>query len=350
MPVHHQNPSIEYAFEAEPAIGESIEILPGIRWLRMPLPFMLGHINLWLLSDFDHWTVVDTGLNTSTTRELWAVVLAGQLNSAPLSRILVTHLHPDHSGCAGWLSETCHAPLWMSREEYLLCRVLVADTGKPVPAEGTRFYSAAGFAESAIERYQMAFGSFGKVVSELPQSYHRLTDGMRLTIGDYTWKIVIGRGHSVEHACLYCEELNVLISGDQILPTISSNVSVFPTEPDADPLALWLDSLAMLKDTLPADVLVLPAHGKPFRGAHMRLDQLIEEHREGLDKLRQACAVPMRAIDTFPLLFRSEITPSNLIMATGEAIAHLNFLQQRGVINSWLDKQQVRWYQLVQTG
>ncbi|MGH8035653.1 MAG: MBL fold metallo-hydrolase, partial [Lysobacterales bacterium] len=282
-------PSIEYEFDSYPEIGESLEILPGIRWLRMPLPFMLGHINLWLLRDGAHWTLVDTGLNTPNTRDLWLSVLSGQLHSAPVSRILVTHMHPDHVGCAGWLTEVCQAPLWMSREEYLLCRVLVGDSGKPAPPEGIRFYSAAGFAESAIERYELAFGSFGTVVSNLPQSYHRLSDGMTLTIGEHTWKVVMGRGHSVEHACLYCKEINTLISGDQILPTISSNVSVFPTEPDADPLALWLDSLAMLKHILPADVLILPAHGKPFRGAHVRLDQLIAEHRDGLGKLQQAC-------------------------------------------------------------
>jgi len=158
-----------YEFDGHPELGESMEILPGIRWLRMPLPFMLGHINLWLLRDGDQWAIVDTGLHTPTTRDHWSSVLSDQMNSAPVSRILVTHLHPDHSGCAGWLSEVCQAPLWMSREEYLLCRVLVADTGKPVPLEGIRFYSAAGFAESAIERSQMAFGSFGKVVSNLPQ-------------------------------------------------------------------------------------------------------------------------------------------------------------------------------------
>ena len=347
MPEAIPQPSIEYEFDSHPDIGLSMEILPGIRWLRMPLPFMLGHINLWLLRDGAHWTLVDTGLNTPDTRNLWLAVLSGQLDSAPVSRVVVTHLHPDHVGCAGWLTELCHAPLWMSREEYLLCRVLVADTGKPVPPEGIRFYSAAGFAETAIERYQKAFGSFGKVVSDLPQSYRRLSDGMSLTIGEHSWKVVIGRGHSVEHACLYCAELNTLISGDQILPTISSNVSVFPTEPDADPLAHWLDSLAMLKHTLPYDVLVLPAHGKPFRGAHLRLEQLIAEHRDGLDKLHAACQEPKRAIDAFPFLFRSEINESNLIMACGEAVAHLNYLQNQDRVHSWLDERQVRWYQAV---
>jgi len=339
--------SIRYEFGLEPDIGQSIPILPGVRWLRMPLPFMLGHINLWLLEDGASWAIVDTGLNTKTTREHWRVVLATQLQSQPVSRILVTHLHPDHSGCAGWLAELCQAPLWMTREEYLLCRVLVADTGKPVPAEAIRFYSAAGFPHDAIERYEKAFGQFGRMVADLPPSYERLTDGLCLQIGAYNWQVLVGRGHSVEHACLYCAEINTLISGDQLLPTISSNVSVYPTEPGANPLADWFASLNMLKQALPDDVLVLPAHGKPFRGAHVRADELINEHLEGLDRLRLLCRQPVRAIDAFTTLFKSSINENNLIMATGEAIAHLHYLEIGGEVRSWLDDDTIRWYQAV---
>lgn len=346
MTVKNHLQALDYEFTEHPELGQSNEILPGIRWLRMPLPFMLGHINLWLLKDGTGWTIVDTGLHTSVTRDLWLAVLAEQLRGDPVNRILVTHLHPDHVGCAGWLVERCRATLWMSREEYLLCRLLVADTGKEVPAAGLNFYTAAGFPETAIERYKKSFGMFGTVVAELPQSYRRISDGESIAIGQHNWTVIIGRGHSVEHACLYCDELNVLISGDQILPTISSNISVYPTEPGANPLANWLDSLTMLKQVLPADVLVLPAHGKPFRGAHLRLDQLIAEHMGGLDKLREACRAPVRAIDVFPTLFKSTINEGNLIMATGEAIAHLNFLLELNEVHSWLDDDQTRWYHI----
>jgi glyoxylase-like metal-dependent hydrolase (beta-lactamase superfamily II) len=345
MPETDPTESIRYPFDSHPEPGQSMEILPGIRWLRMPLPFAVGHINLWLLRDTGSWVIIDTGVYTETTCDLWRDVLAKQLHGEPVSRVIVTHLHPDHAGCAGWLEDMCQAPLWMSREEYLLCRTLVADTGRPAPPEGIEFYSAAGFPETALERYQQLFGSFGKFVAPLPQAYHRLVDGMELTIGDHTWQVIIGRGHSVEHVCLYCMELNTLISGDQILPTISSNVSVYPTEPEANPLAEWLFSLRMLKQRLPEDVLVLPAHGKPFTGAHIRLDQLTAEHLDGLDKLRGLCRTPVRAIDTFSALFKSRISDSNLIMATGEAIAHLNYLQQKGKVNSWLDDSGKRWYQ-----
>jgi len=345
MPDLNSASSIEYEYSTYPEFGQSTPVLPGVSWLRMPLPFLLGHINLWLLEDAGSWTIVDTGLFTQATRDHWQTVLTRQLRGEPVGRVLVTHLHPDHAGCAGWLEETCQAPLWMSREEYLLCRTLVADTGKPAPPEGIEFYSAAGFPESAIERYQRHFGTFGQFVAPLPQSYHRLRDGMKLSIGRHKWQVIVGRGHSVEHVCLYCEDLNTLISGDQILPTISSNVSVYPTEPAANPLADWIESLTMLKSRLPADVLVLPAHGKPFRGAHPRLQQLIVEHLDGLDKLRQLCLRPIRAVDAFPALFKSTINEGNLIMATGEAIAHLNYLKENGELRSWLDEHNTRWYQ-----
>ena len=337
---------LTYVFDETPEIGQSLEILPGVRWLRMPLPFLLGHINLWLLQDGDLWVIVDSGLHTSTTREHWETVLNQDLQGAPVSRIMVTHLHPDHVGCAGWLAERCNAPLWMSREEYLLCRILASDTGKPAPREAIDFYRSAGFGSDSLQRYQDSFGSFGKFVSTLPQSYHRLKQGMQVNIGAHSWTVLIGCGHSVEHVCLYCEELNTLISGDQILPTISSNVSIWPTEPEANPLADWLESLGELRQTLPADVLVLPAHGKPFRGAHFRLDQLVNEHLEGLDNIRKTCTRPMKAVEMFPLLFKSEVNEGNLMMATGEAVAHLRFLQEKGEMNSWLDEEGIRWYQM----
>lgn len=337
---------IRYVFDDQPELGNSIEIFPGIRWLRMPLPFMLGHINLWLLQDGIGWTVVDTGICTQTTRDCWEKVFTEQLGDSPLNRVLVTHLHPDHVGCAGWLTKRFDIPLWMSREEYLLCRILVADTGEPAPTAGIRFYAAAGFPETALERYEKTFGRFGSVVSPLPQSFHRLQDGMEFQVGEYRWRVLIGQGHSVEHACLFCEELNTIISGDQLLPTISSNVSVYPTEPLANPLADWLRSLRVLKEVLPTDVLVLPAHGKPFVGAAIRAQQLINEHLEGLAKLKELCSKPIRAIDAFPVLFRSEISETNLIMAAGESVAHLNYLAELGEVTSFIDDNGTRWYQL----
>jgi glyoxylase-like metal-dependent hydrolase (beta-lactamase superfamily II) len=344
----NQSGGIEYPFDSTPETGQVLDIAPGVRWLRLPLPMMLNHINVWLLRDGEGWALVDTGFFTSTTREIWKSVFDRHLDKLPITRLLVTHLHPDHVGCAGWLARKFGIELWMSRDEYLMCRVLVADTGKPAPPEGVRFYSEAGFAPESLDRYQENFGAFGSVVSPMPESYRQLREGMRIRIGDYRWEVIMGKGHSPEHACLFCRELNLLISGDQILPTISPNVSVYPTEPAANPLASWFESLGKLKHLLPADVLVLPAHGKPFHGAHARLDQLIEEHEGGLDKLRKICSEPRRALDVFPALFKSRITERNLIMAAGEAISHLNYLMEKGELSRSRDDDGVNWYQMRQ--
>jgi glyoxylase-like metal-dependent hydrolase (beta-lactamase superfamily II) len=232
----------------------------------------------------------------------------------------------------------------MSREEYLLCRILVADTGRPAPAAGVSFYRAAGFPEAALARYQEMFGMFGKYVAALPDSYRRLLDGELVSIDGSDWEIVVGNGHSPEHACLFNAARNVVISGDQLLPTISSNVSVYPTEPHGNPLKDWMQSLRMLQQRLPEDVLVLPAHGSPFRGAHARLDALIKEHETGLDMLLDLCAEARRAVDVFPALFKADIADSNLIMATGESIAHLNYLLYAGAIGVEPDRHGVLWY------
>ncbi|MFQ6006062.1 MAG: MBL fold metallo-hydrolase, partial [Woeseia sp.] len=317
---------IAYEFTHRPDSGQVMQVAPGVSWLRMRLPFALGHINLWLLEDGDGWAIVDTGVCTGESQDVWKKTFAGAMGDRPATRILVTHLHPDHAGCAGWLTENHDIELWMPREEYLLCRILVADTGKSAPAAGIRFYKAAGYAPKALDNYRKYFGTFGKYVSPMPESYRRLKDADAFTIGDNRWQVIIGRGHSPEHACLYCADLNLLISGDQLLPTISSNVSVHPTEPAANPLSDWMTSLRELKHRIPDDVLVLPAHGKPFRGAHERLSQLIHEHDTGLNDLRELCKKPKRAIDTFSALFKGRITGSNLMFATGESIAHLNYL------------------------
>ena len=335
---------VAYEFADKPELGETMQVANGIFWLRMPLPFVLGHINLWLLEDGGSWTVVDTGVHVDESVAAWQKTLAGRMDNRKPSRVIVTHMHPDHAGCAGWISDTTGAELWMSREEYLMCRILTADTGRAAPDDGRRFYHAAGFREDSLQRYVKMFGMFGKYVSALPESYHRLRDDDVIQIGAHRWRVVVGRGHSPEHACLFCEELNLLISGDQLLPTISSNVSVFPTEPAANPLLEWLDSLAHLKSQVPEDVLVLPAHGKPFRRAHLRLDALIDEHHDGLQKLEELCREPRRAIDVFPALFRRPIDDRNLIMATGEAIAHLNYLLAESRLIVETDADGVNWY------
>jgi len=333
-----------YPFSDKPQPGELIEVAPGVNWLRMPLPMALNHINLWMLEDVAGWTLVDTGVANDDTRELWEQVFARQLKGKPVTRLIVTHMHTDHVGLAGWLAERCNVNLWMSSLEYFTCRVLVADTGKQAPKEGLDFYRAAGFDEQALDVYRDRFGMFGSFIGELPQAFHSLAHGDHLQMAGQDWQVWVGRGHSPEHACLFCPALNMLIAGDQILPRISSNISVRPTEPAANPLLQWLDSCEQLQAFLPEDVLVLPSHGYPFRGAHQRLQQLIDGHRTALDHLNAHCETPRRAVDTFSALFQRQVDAKSLIIATGESLAHLNFLLAEGKLQVSTDANGVKWY------
>jgi glyoxylase-like metal-dependent hydrolase (beta-lactamase superfamily II) len=314
-------------------------------WMRMPLGGSLAFINVWAIRDGEGWALVDTGMQTDPTAKAWRQVLKDPLGGDPVTRLFVTHLHPDHIGLAGWITRKFHCRVWMTRLEYLQCRMLVADTGREAPQDAIDFYRAAGWDEDARENYQARFGGFGKAVYQLPDSFHRVRDGDAFPIGEHTWRVVVGAGHSPEHACLYCPELKLLISGDQVLPRISSNVSVFPTEPEGDPLDDWLTSLARIRREVPDDVLVLPAHNDPFHGLHARIGQLIGFHEGALERLQASLAAgPKRAVDIFGLLFKRQINEHVLSMATGESLAHLNCLLRRGVAARERNADGVDWY------
>ncbi len=334
----------DYPFAEFPARGSKMEVAPGVFWVRMALPFVLDHINLWLVDDGDGWTLVDTGISSEQTREDWESVFDNHLEGKPITRVIVTHLHPDHIGLAGWITRKFGCQLWMSQTDYLLCRNLVADTGREAPSEAKAFYKGAGFSQRALDAYLQRFGRFGTSVSHIPDAYRRLKEGNVILIGGREWQVVIGRGHAPEHVCLYCPELKVLISGDQVLPRISSNVSLFPTEPEADPLSEWLDSCAHLKSVLPDDLLVLPAHNEPFYGLHRRMQQLIDEHETNLSALEELLSEPKRSVDVFSALFKNEITRDTYFMATGESLAHLNCLLSRNRIERSRDADGVDWY------
>jgi glyoxylase-like metal-dependent hydrolase (beta-lactamase superfamily II) len=336
---------LDYPFECLPATGEAFPVAPGVYWLRMPLPIALNHINLWALQDGEGWTLVDTGMQTAQIAAAWESLLQGPLSGGGVTRVICTHMHPDHVGMAGWLTRRFGCPIWMTRLEYFACRMLVADTGREAPPDALRFYRAAGWQACDLEHYKARFGEFGKMIHALPESYHRVSDGDQFRVGDHIWRAVVGRGHSPEHLCLYCPELRLFISGDQVLPKISPNVSVFPTEPDADPLTDWLASLATIRTTVDDDVLVMPAHNEPFYGLHRRIDQLLEGHERSLQRLLQELSHPRTACDVLALLFRRPVSGDMLQMATGESVAHLNCLIRRGQITCNRDDAGVNWYQ-----
>ncbi len=326
-----RNP-LEYPCDSIPAPGRTTVIAPGVHWMRMPLPYALDHINLYALDDSTGWAVIDTGTRTEAVAAAWRDLFALSPQRS-LSRIFVSHMHPDHVGMAGWLAHKFGVRLWMTRLEYLSCRVMVGDTGREAPTAAIDFYRRAGWGDAAIETYRARFGNFGTHIHPLPDSFRRIQDGERLIIGAHEWQVIIGTGHSPEHACLYCPALKLLFSGDQVLPRISSNVSVYPLEPDADPLAEWMGSLDKLQRLVPDDVLVLPSHNEPFRGLHRRIDALRRGQEMALTRLRRTLATPKRAIDVFAALFARAIPEDNeplLGLATGESLACLNWLLARG--------------------
>lgn len=336
--------------EAAPGAGETIRIADGISWARIPMPGSLGHINSWLLDDVtadggDGVAVVDTGVCLTICSDAWKALYAGALKEKRITRVIGTHLHPDHIGLAGWIAKKQGVQLWMTRGEMLTARMIVGDTSETVPDEALLQSRAAGWDDEQIEAQKNGgWGRFGLVTYPLPRSYRRIKDGDRLDMGAHQWRVVVGSGHSPEHACLWNERAGVLVSGDQVLPRISSNVSINITEPDADPLGEWLASIDKLIATVPGDVIVCPAHGEPFKGLHVRLMALRDEHRMRLYNLAEAIAKePMRAVDSFPLLFNRPIGPEQLGMATGEALAHLQRLEVEGRVKHE-DRDGVWWY------
>lgn len=296
----------------------------------MPLPFRLDHVNLWLLEDGDAYLLVDTGLATREVRALWSQVL-GSLDK-PVRRIIVTHFHPDHLGLAAWLQEQTGAALLMSHSEYLSAHCLWNEIGGFGTAAMLKQFRGHGLDEerlSALGRYDF---TYRRGVPVLPQQHQRLMDHDRLTIGGFEWTIVAGFGHSPEHLSLYCDAKKLLISGDMLLPTISTNVSVFAVTPEIDALGLYLDSLDRFAH-LPAECRVLPSHGLPFTGIVTRIEAQKAHHRQRLMLLCDACAASWHnAADLLPVLFEQELDTHQLMFALGETIAHLNHLERRGVL------------------
>lgn len=341
-----RDPRLTYPCGEPPTAEGIVKIADGVYWLRRPLPFALEWINVWLLQDGDGWMLVDTGIADQFTKDLWASQENTLLEGKPIKRIICTHMHPDHIGCAGVLSRRYDdAPVYMSRLEYITGRLLTADTGKQAPQEGVRFYQASGWDEKAIDYYKSRFGNFGKGTTPLPESYVRLSEGDVLKIGAREWRVVMGNGHSPEHACLWDEAGKLFISGDQILPRISSNVSVYPTEPDADPLGDWLESCAKLLDLLPADTLILPAHNEPFLGVKARLESLLSGHAKKLDRVLSRLDQPKRVIDLYGAMFARDIEAASGQLATGETLAHLQRLIGQRRAKRIVDADGVWWYE-----
>lgn len=318
-----------------PLPGTTIEVAPGVHWLSMPLPFQLDHINLWVLEEPQdqgqgRWTIVDTGIGNEQTRGLWEKIFSSR-NLSSVKRVILTHYHPDHAGNAAWLCKRFGAEMWTTQGEYLTAHAVRASGAGYTTEAVLSVFKKNGLDEERSRTMSALRGNnrYSELVPEFPFAYRRIIEGDTVRIGGRAWKAMIGHGHAPEHLSLYCAQLNAVIAGDMLLSTISTNVSVWSIDPEGDPLRLFLDSIARYRD-LPAGVLVLPSHGKPFRGAHTRVEQLEKHHQARFAELRQALHEPRSAGELLGVLFRRPLDAHQTFFAMGEAIAHLHYLYYAG--------------------
>lgn len=333
-----------FPLETAPAEGEVIQVADGILWIRLPLPMTLDHVNVYALADDDGWTLVDTGLDTRRTRAIWQRLLDGPLAGRPVARVIVTHHHPDHVGLAGWL-QARGAELWTTRTAWLYARMLVLDE-QPTPSpQQMEFWRRAGVAEAEIARRatERPF-NFADCVAPMPVGFFGIEEGDVLTLAGRDWLVLLGGGHAPDHITLWSESDGLILGGDQLLPGISANIGVYPTEPEADPLTDWIDSCRRFRPLASEDQLVLPGHKLPFTGLPLRLTQMIENHEGALERLHTHLDVPRRAVDCFAPLFKREIGPDSFPLALAETVAHLNHLLRRGAVRRDLHQGAWLWH------
>lgn len=317
-----------YPFET-PEFGETLEVAPGIHWLRMPLPFALNHVNLWLVAEADGWTVIDTGYNDDASRAAWDAVLDGLMAGGAVRRLVITHFHPDHIGLAGRFAERFGVEMWITYGEYAAAHLAWDHAASSDQDLWTEFIVANGIARETAEGMREGRARFRRTVMPVPVPMRRLWDGEVIALGGRNFRVITGAGHSPEHAAFFCPEINLLISGDQVLPRITTNVGVWYTEPYGNPLLQYLDSLEKFR-SVREDALVLPSHNRPFTGLHDRLDGLIAHHDERLALVAGACDEPKLAAELLPVMFKRTLDRGSIGLALGEALAHLNYLVHDG--------------------
>ncbi len=338
--------------DAMPEPGHLMEVASGVYWIRMALPFALNHINLWLLRDQfngqEGWTVVDCCIDKPESRAQWQHIFDTQLQGMPILRVICTHMHPDHIGLAHWICAQWHAPLWISATDFHVAKLASQSTTAFGGEAAAAFFALHGLVDpESVAQIKERTGYYPALVPAVPANYRRLMDGMQVMIGGRAWHCISGYGHAPEHIALHCAALNTLISGDMILPRISTNVSVYETEPEGDSLTQFLESIDKFKP-LPADTLVLPSHGKPFTGLHTRIDQLHSHHAERLAEVLEACtAKPHSAFDIVPIMFKRQLDLHQMTFAMGEAVAHLHALWHAGKLLRQSDADKVLRFRIL---
>lgn len=321
--------TIRFPWEEPPGPGEATLVAEGIWWVRLPLPMRLDHVNVYVLDEGDDWTIVDTGMDLASSREAWGALLEGPLAGKPVGRVVLTHHHPDHIGLLGWFAEK-GAEVWATRLGWTLGRMLQLDHNEVPPPEQIAFRRRAGMPEDALAVFatEKPF-NFSQCTTPIPLGYQVIHDGATVRMGGRDWQVIFGHGHAPDHATFWSGDL--VLAGDQIIPGISSNIGVYPSEPEGNPLADWLTSCAKLRDHVgDAEPLVLPGHKLPFHGAAFRLTQLIENHEHALDRILDALDTPKTAAQLFLPIFKREIGGAQYGLALAESVAHMNYLHQSG--------------------
>lgn len=324
---------IRYPWDAAPERGAAIEVAPGVLWMRLPLPMKLDHVNVYALDDGQSWTVIDTGFASKLSREVWTGLLAGPMGGKPVGRVIVTHHHPDHVGLAGWFQSEHGTELITTRTAWLFSRMLMLDKQDALPEETLAFYRSGGMDPEILEqrRTDKPF-NFADVVAPMPLGYTRIKQGDTIRMGGRDWDVHIGNGHSPEHATFWSRDDNLVIAGDQILPSISPNIGVYATEPMADPVSDWIEACERLSTLARADHLVLGGHKLPFTGLPFRMRQLIDNHHGALARLMDALDTPKTAVECFMPIFKRKIGEGEYGLALVEAIAHVSHLHQAGEV------------------
>lgn len=330
-------PPLRFPWQSPPAQGEAIEVADGILWVRLPLPMRLDHVNVYVLDEGDHWTIIDTGMDLASGREAWAALLEGPLAGKPVGRVVLTHHHPDHLGLLGWFAEK-GAEIWATRLGWTLGRMLQLDHNDTPPPEQITFRRRAGMPEDMLAAFmQEKPFNFSQCTAPIPLGYRVIEDGATMRIGGRDWQVRFGHGHAPDHATFWRDD--IVLAGDQIIPGISSNIGVYPSEPEANPLDDWLKSCVLFRD-LAGDQLILPGHKLPFRGAAFRLTQLIDNHLGALDRIEKALGEgPKTAAQLFTPIFKREIGGTQYGLALAESVAHMNYLHQAGRVTRRLENE-----------
>jgi glyoxylase-like metal-dependent hydrolase (beta-lactamase superfamily II) len=325
-----QDGDLRYPFPEPPQKKHIVEIAEGVLWLRLPLPFRLDHINIYLIDDGDGWAVLDTGIANAATKELWSFLISGRLGGRKLTRLIATHYHPDHIGLAGWFAEQHGLPLITTLTTYLQCAVIAA---RPIGLDDKPyrdFYFRNGLTSEVAALLGMQGKGYLSMTTPLPPVFERIVAGDQLRVGGRVFEVLTGDGHAPEQAMLYCAEDKLFFAADQVLDKVSPNISVWATEPHGDPLGLYLRSLKELKARLPDDVTVLPSHNAPFIGLHARADQIAAHHERRCATLLKAAGKPASPAELVPALFHGPLDSLNMTFAFSETLAHVNHLLRDG--------------------